>query len=149
MAYGGCWPRSQSQYCGAECRRRPLGQAARHLLDRLRGRRSTLIVTPAGESVLIDNGNPGAATRSGIHKGAAEVAGLKQIDYLVTTKPFDTSAAARAVTAHPDQERLRQRGIRRREGQQGVPPVQGDKRLVLNPGDAIPLKRPRVRPRSR
>src|SRR4051812_27911093 len=54
------------------------------------GGAATLFVTPAGESVLIDAGNPGKAgdpkprdpTR--IHKVAAEVAGLKKIDFLLT-----------------------------------------------------------------
>src|SRR5213595_2184994 len=46
---------------------------------------STLIVTPAGESVLIDSGNPGGRDSRRIHHVAAEVAGLRKIDYLVTT----------------------------------------------------------------
>ncbi len=46
---------------------------------------STLLVTPAGESVLIDTGNPGGRDAGRIYKVAAEVAGLKRIDHLVTT----------------------------------------------------------------
>ena len=46
---------------------------------------STLIVTPAGESVLIDSGNPGGRDAGRIHKTATEAAGLKQIDHYVTT----------------------------------------------------------------
>ena len=46
---------------------------------------STLIVTPAGESVLIDAGNPGGRDAGRIHKVATEVAGLKRIDHFVTT----------------------------------------------------------------
>jgi competence protein ComEC len=49
------------------------------------GGAATLIVTPAGESVLIDAGNPGERDSSRIHKVATEVAGLKQIDHLVVT----------------------------------------------------------------
>jgi beta-lactamase superfamily II metal-dependent hydrolase len=49
------------------------------------GGAATLIVTPAGESVLIDTGNPGERDSSRIHEVAAEVAGLKQIDHLVVT----------------------------------------------------------------
>jgi beta-lactamase superfamily II metal-dependent hydrolase len=45
----------------------------------------TLIVTPAGESVLIDSGNPGVRDAGRIHKVATETAGLKKIDYYVTT----------------------------------------------------------------
>src|SRR6266568_6069122 len=46
---------------------------------------STLIVTPAGESVLIDSGNPGGRDSKRIHRLATEAAGLKKIDFLVTT----------------------------------------------------------------
>src|SRR3954447_22566374 len=45
---------------------------------------STLIVTPAGESVLIDTGNPGGRDSKRILK-ACEAAGLKQIDHIVVT----------------------------------------------------------------
>jgi beta-lactamase superfamily II metal-dependent hydrolase len=46
---------------------------------------STLIVTPAGESVLIDSGNPGGRDAGRIHKTATEVAGLTRIDHYITT----------------------------------------------------------------
>ncbi len=46
---------------------------------------STLIVSPGGESVLIDTGNPGGRDAGRIHKVAKEVAGLKQIDHLIVT----------------------------------------------------------------
>ena len=49
------------------------------------GGAATLIVTPAGESVLIDCGNPGPRDAERIHKAAAEVAGLKSIDHLAIT----------------------------------------------------------------
>jgi beta-lactamase superfamily II metal-dependent hydrolase len=45
---------------------------------------STLIVTPAGESVLIDSGNAGGRDPGRIHK-VAEAAGLRQIDHYITT----------------------------------------------------------------
>lgn len=48
------------------------------------GGAATLIVTPAGESILIDSGNPGGRDSARIHKAATE-AGLKRIDHLVTT----------------------------------------------------------------
>src|SRR5438093_9936065 len=49
------------------------------------GGAATLIVTPAGESILIDCGNPGARDAERIHKAATEKAGLKAIDHLVIT----------------------------------------------------------------
>jgi beta-lactamase superfamily II metal-dependent hydrolase len=45
----------------------------------------TLIVTPAGESVLIDSGNPGVRDSGRIHKTATQAAGLKKIDHYFTT----------------------------------------------------------------
>ncbi len=49
------------------------------------GGAATLLVTPAGESILIDSGNPGGRDAGRIHKVATEEAGLEQIDYLITT----------------------------------------------------------------
>jgi len=46
---------------------------------------STLIVTPAGESVLIDTGNPGGRDPQRIEKLAKEVAGLSRIDHVIIT----------------------------------------------------------------
>ena len=46
---------------------------------------STLIVTPEGESVLVDTGNPGGRDAKRIHQVATGVAGLKQIDHVVIT----------------------------------------------------------------
>src|SRR3954468_7673681 len=45
---------------------------------------STLIVTPAGESILIDSGNPGGRDPARI-VAAAKAAGLTKIDYLLIT----------------------------------------------------------------
>jgi competence protein ComEC len=49
------------------------------------GGAATLIVTPTGESVLIDCGNPGSRDADRIHRVAAEIAGLKAIDHLAIT----------------------------------------------------------------
>ena len=46
---------------------------------------STLIVTPDGESILVDTGNPGGRDPQRIHKVATEVAGLKRIDHVIIT----------------------------------------------------------------
>jgi len=46
---------------------------------------STLMVTPAGESVLVDTGNPGGRDPQRIHRVATEMAGLKRIDHVVIT----------------------------------------------------------------
>jgi hypothetical protein len=46
---------------------------------------ATLIVTPAGESILIDSGNPGDRDPGRIRHTAADIAGLSKIDYYITT----------------------------------------------------------------
>ncbi len=46
---------------------------------------ATLIVTPQGESILIDAGNPGGRDAGRIHKMATEQAGLKRIDHVIIT----------------------------------------------------------------
>ena len=49
------------------------------------GGAATLIVTPTGESVLIDTGMPGSRDSGRIHQTATRVARLQRIDHLVTT----------------------------------------------------------------
>jgi competence protein ComEC len=49
------------------------------------GGAATLIVTPKNESVLIDTGEPGGRDSGRIHEVATKIAGLKKIDYLITT----------------------------------------------------------------
>src|SRR5260370_23187688 len=49
------------------------------------GGAATLLVTPAGESVLIDCGNPGNRDAERIYEVAAKQAGLKSIDALIIT----------------------------------------------------------------
>ncbi len=46
---------------------------------------STLMVTPTGESVLIDSGNPGGRDAGRIHHTATQVARLKRIDHYLST----------------------------------------------------------------
>ena len=46
---------------------------------------NSLIVTPAGESILIDTGMPGGRDPGRLHEAATKVAGVKQIDHLITT----------------------------------------------------------------
>jgi competence protein ComEC len=48
------------------------------------GGAATLLTTPAGESVLIDVGNPGERDSGRIHKAVTE-AGLKKIDHVIIT----------------------------------------------------------------
>src|SRR6185436_11815005 len=48
------------------------------------GGAATLIVTPAGESILIDSGNPGDRDAGRIAEAARQM-GLTQIDHYITT----------------------------------------------------------------
>ena len=74
--------------CGLLAARAHAG-AADHRLDiywnDVEGGGSTLIVTPAGESILIDSGNPGIRDAGRIHQTAVAIAGLSRIDYYITT----------------------------------------------------------------
>src|SRR5437763_371015 len=49
------------------------------------GGAATLLVTPVGESVLIDCGNPGSRDAERIHHAATQLAGLKAMDHLIIT----------------------------------------------------------------
>jgi len=66
-----------------------LGRAATKTLDiyfiDVEGGAATLIVTPGGQSLLIDTGFPGDRDAGRIAHVALEVAGLKQIDHCVIT----------------------------------------------------------------
>ncbi len=61
---------------------------------------STLIVTPAGESILIDSGNPGGRDSARILKVLTQTAGLQQLDHLVITPPRYRSKTS-GTTASP------------------------------------------------
>jgi competence protein ComEC len=112
------------------------------------GGAATLLVTPAGESVLIDAGNPGERDAGRIHKVATEQAGLERIDYLVVTHfhrdhfggvadlakliPIGT-LYARAVESAPEPER----------GDVNIAAfsqAQVARRLTIEPGTRLPLK---------
>ncbi len=72
---------------------------------------ATLIVTPAGESVLIDSGNPGTRDAGRIHRTAV-AAGLKRIDYYITTHfHLDHFGGAAAVAALMPIGQVYDRGI--------------------------------------
>ncbi len=49
------------------------------------GGASTLMITPAGESILIDTGNPGRRDPNRIVQVATQVAKIRKIDHLITT----------------------------------------------------------------
>lgn len=110
------------------------------------GGAATLIVTPAGESVLIDSGNPGQRDPQRIAKVATEVAGLRRIDHLITTHYHRDHFGGASTLA-----KLLPIGIVHDNGKfAGMPddpgldywnfPCVG--RKPINPGDEIDLKQP-------
>jgi competence protein ComEC len=62
----------------------PRGKALQIYVSDVEGGNATLFVTPSGESVLIDTGNPGERDADRI-AAAAKDAGITQIDHLITT----------------------------------------------------------------
>src|SRR5438067_13305348 len=113
---------------------------------------STLIVTPAGESVLIDSGNPGGRDSRRIHHVAAEVAGLRKIDYLVTTHfHTDHFGGAAELSKLMTVRAVYDNGIPEHNPDGGddawfierIKPYRefkASKRVVIKPGERIPLK---------
>ena len=113
---------------------------------------STLIVTPAGESVLIDSGNPGGRDAGRIHKVAATVAGLKKIDHLITTHfHIDHFGGAAELSQLIPIGVVWDNGVTDQNPDGGAPafwlkasgPYRSMKvegRKVLKPGDRLPLK---------
>jgi competence protein ComEC len=114
---------------------------------------STLIVTPAGESVLIDSGNPGGRDAGRIFKIAREVAGLQRIDHYVTTHfHVDHFGGASALSALMPIRHVWDNGIPEIDPDGGtntarwfstIKPyreMKAEARHVIQPGDLLPLK---------
>jgi hypothetical protein len=114
---------------------------------------ATLIVTPAGESVLVDSGNPFERDPGRIHKVASEVAGLKKIDHLVTTHfHADHFGGASELSALIPIGQVHDNGIPETNPDNRpndtrwpitIAPYRGfkaDGRNVLKPGDKIALR---------
>lgn len=108
------------------------------------GGAATLIVTPAGESVLIDSGNPGFRDPQRIVKVATEIARIRRIDHLITTHYHkDHYGGAATLSTLMPISVVYDNGVF-----DGMPDNPGkeyfefkcDQRVVLNPGDAIRLK---------
>jgi len=114
-----------------------------HWID-VEGGAATLVVTPAGESVLFDTGMPGLRDPVRINRHCRKVAGLEKINHLVITH-FDKDHYGGAA----DLSQLIPIGIVYDHGvrPQDVERVgeeylnfKCDQRLVLTPGDQIPLR---------
>jgi len=109
------------------------------------GGAATLIVTPSGESVLVDTGLDGERDPGRIARLAREVARIKQIDHLVVTH-FDVDHHGGAAELA---RRIPIRKVYDPGGARGRSHASYDKYLafrktvpyaVLKPGDTIPLR---------
>lgn len=108
------------------------------------GGAATLLVTPAGETVLIDTGNPGRRDPDRIVKAVTEVAGMKQIDHLIITH-YHRDHFGGALTLV---EQLPVRNLYDNGQFDGMPDNPGKayfdlkvgQRHVVKPGMTLPLK---------
>src|SRR5215831_18689627 len=108
------------------------------------GGAATLLVTPAGETVLIDTGNPGRRDPDRIVKTVSEVAGMKQIDHLIITH-YHGDHFGGALTLV---EQLPVRNLYDNGQFEGMPDNPGKayfelkvgQRHVVKPGMTLPLK---------
>jgi competence protein ComEC len=120
---------------------------------------STLIVTPAGESVLIDTGNPGVRDPGRIFHTATQVAGLKHIDHLVVTHfHIDHFGGAAELAALMPIKNVYDNGIPEKHPDNNprdttwhftIKPYRefkAAKRQLLSAGDLIPLQQPNGAP---
>lgn len=114
---------------------------------------STLVVTPAGESVLIDTGNPGGRDAARIHKVATQTAGLNRLDHVVITHfhidhfgglaelaqmmPVGVLYDKGITEVSPDSGRNQARWALTSRPYRGA---QVERRVVLKAGDAVPLR---------
>lgn len=116
----------------------------------MEGGAATLIVTPAGESLLIDCGNPGKRDAERIHKVATEKAGLKSIDHLfITHWHLDHYGGAQRLRELMPIGQFWDRGIPENLPEdaknfpiliQAYKAAGGDKSKTLRAGDVVPLK---------
>lgn len=114
------------------------------------GGAATLIVTPAGESVLIDCGNPGKRDAERIHQTATRLAGLEAIDHLIITHwHLDHYGGVGALAKLMPIKNFHDRGIPKRSLDdpknfpvliQTYKAASGGKSNTLRPGDEIKLK---------
>ena len=108
------------------------------------GGAATLIVTPAGESVLVDSGNPGRRDAERIVQVATKAAGLRRIDFLITTHYHGDHYGGAATLS----SLLPIRNVYDNAKWDEMPEQPDktyfefpcDKRVQINPGDKLPLK---------
>lgn len=108
------------------------------------GGAATLIVTPSGESVLVDSGNPGRRDAHRIFDVAVKTAAVEKIDHLITTHYHRDhfGGAATLATIMPignvyDNGEF-EGGVERPDRE--YLEFNSRRRVVLSPGDEVPLE---------
>ena len=108
------------------------------------GGAATLILTPAGESILIDTGMPGLRDPVRIHRHCRDIAKISKIDHLVITHfDLDHYGGAADLAKLIPIGRVYDHGVRPQDVErvgEAYLTFPADRRLVLTPGDEIPLK---------
>ncbi len=108
------------------------------------GGASTLMITPYGESILVDTGNPGRRDPNRIVVVATQVAKIRKIDHLITTHYHKDHFGGASLLAT-----LMPVGVVYDNGKfPEMPDDPGreyfefpcDRRVVVNPGDSLSLK---------
>ena len=109
------------------------------------GGAATLIVTPAGETVLIDTGNPGIRDPDRITRVITRVAKLRQVDHLIITHYHgDHYGGAADLAKMLPIKTVYDNGIF--EDMPEAPPeksyfeFKAEQRIVIHPGDQVPLR---------
>jgi competence protein ComEC len=112
------------------------------------GGAATLLVTPAGETVLWDTGYPGDRDADRVKKAVTEFAGLSKIDHLIITHFHqDHYGALKDIIKRVPVGTLYERDVDKAPDKEKthaeIPPYKQakvDKRVRIKPGDLLPLK---------
>jgi competence protein ComEC len=122
------------------------GKLDAYFID-VEGGASVLWVTPAGESLLIDTGNPGGNNNDrdpGRIAAAAKLAGISKIDYLIITHyHIDHFGGAVDLSKLIPIGTLYDNGDENPSRDRPTPEylaLKADKKIMIKPGDVIPLK---------
>lgn len=108
------------------------------------GGAATLLVTPAGEAILIDTGNPGRRDADRITQVVTKEAGLARIDHLITTHYHGdhfggASFLAKNLPIGTVYDNGEFQGQTERPSKDYLE-LPCEKRVVIHPGDALALK---------
>jgi competence protein ComEC len=111
------------------------------------GGAATLLVTPQGETILVDTGNPGRRDAGRVFKLATEVARVRQIDHLVVTHYHrDHFGGASDLAALMPIKSVYDNGEfagMPEKPDRAYREFKCDRRVVINPGDKLDLKQSR------